>query len=167
MPVPPERPNGTASTQGETVMIVVTGATGNIGRHLVAALAAAGEGVRAVARRPPDTGAPEGVEYRAADLSRAADLPSVVEGADALFLLLGPELSAGGEAAAIGAAPGTGVGFVGLTREQAREHLVAAMPAPVADGTLDILGAPTSEEVLVSPGVDKVLGRAPAGAAAG
>jgi uncharacterized protein YbjT (DUF2867 family) len=61
------RPKGTAPTQGETVMVEVTGATGNIGRHLVAALAAAGVGVRAVARRPPDTEAPEGVEYRAAE----------------------------------------------------------------------------------------------------
>jgi hypothetical protein len=39
--------------------------------------------------------------------------------------------------------------------------MAAAMPAPVADGTLDILGAPTAEEVLVSPDVDEVLGRAP------
>ncbi|GAB2505464.1 NAD(P)H-binding protein [Nocardiopsis aegyptia] len=266
-------------------MIVVTGATGNIGRHLVTTLADAGEQVRAIARRPPDTGVPEGVEYRTADLSRPADLPSAVEGADALFLLLGPELSASGaaaasvtdharaagvarivavsslaaatrpdapshagmraledavrgsgpgwtllrpggffsnafsfaetvrerrtvlapfgdvalpavdpadiagvaaaalrdprhegrtyvltgpepvsprqQAAAIGAVLGTGIDFVELTRDQAREHLLAAMPASVADGTLDILGAPSEEEVLVSPDVDKVLGRAP------
>jgi uncharacterized protein YbjT (DUF2867 family) len=78
------------------------------------------------------------------------------------YVLTGPEpVSPRQQAAAIGAALGTGVGFVELTREQAREHLVAAMPAPVADGTLDILGAPTAEEVLVSPDVDKVLGRAP------
>ena len=35
-------------------MIVVTGATGNVGRPLVRALAAAGEDVTAVSRKPPE-----------------------------------------------------------------------------------------------------------------
>jgi hypothetical protein len=35
------------------------------------------------------------------------------------------------------------------------------MPESVAQGTLDILGAPTPEEQSISPDVEKILGRAP------
>jgi uncharacterized protein YbjT (DUF2867 family) len=66
-------------------VIVVTGATGNVGRPLVQALAAAGEKVRGVSRRPPDV--PEGVEAVPADLLRPDTLEPAVAGADALFLL--------------------------------------------------------------------------------
>jgi len=49
--------------------------------------------------------------------------------------------------------------LVELDREQAREQLLRVMPAPVADGTLDILGRPTPGERQVSPDVETVLGR--------
>ncbi|WP_460442075.1 NAD(P)H-binding protein [Amycolatopsis stemonae] len=62
-------------------MIVVTGATGNVGRPLVQALTAAGEEVRAVSRRGPTTG----------DLADAASLRPAFEGASAVFLLLPPD----------------------------------------------------------------------------
>jgi uncharacterized protein YbjT (DUF2867 family) len=78
-------------------MIVVTGATGNIGRPLVAALAAAGQQVTAVSRRLPDGGVPAGVVHRPADLGEPGQLEAVVAGADALFLLLTGELLVGGE----------------------------------------------------------------------
>jgi len=35
------------------------------------------------------------------------------------------------------------------------------MPAPVVDGTLAILGAPTEREQRISPDVAEVLGRSP------
>jgi uncharacterized protein YbjT (DUF2867 family) len=66
-------------------MIVVTGATGNVGRPLVQALTAAGEQVTAVSRRIPDTGAPEDVRYRQADLTDPDSLRDILDGADALF----------------------------------------------------------------------------------
>ncbi|MFI1400095.1 SDR family oxidoreductase [Streptomyces sp. NPDC020681] len=70
-------------------MIVVTGATGNVGRPLVQALAAAGEQVTAVSRRPDsDADARAGVTHRRADLSDPASLTPVLDGADALFLLV-------------------------------------------------------------------------------
>jgi uncharacterized protein YbjT (DUF2867 family) len=68
-------------------MIVVTGATGNVGRALVRTLTAAGEQVTAVARRPID-GRAEGVEFRAADLADPHALRAALDGADTLFLIV-------------------------------------------------------------------------------
>ncbi|MFI6445013.1 NAD(P)H-binding protein [Kitasatospora sp. NPDC050543] len=67
-------------------MIVVTGATGNVGRPLVQALAEAGEQVTAVSRRA--AGLPEGVTHRQVDLAASGSLAPLLEGADALFLLV-------------------------------------------------------------------------------
>jgi uncharacterized protein YbjT (DUF2867 family) len=67
-------------------MIVVTGATGNVGRELVRRLVEAGESVTAVARHV--TGVPEGVRAVAADLTDPDSLRPALDGADALFLLL-------------------------------------------------------------------------------
>ncbi|MFF2409178.1 NAD(P)H-binding protein [Streptomyces sp. NPDC058092] len=67
-------------------MIVVTGATGNVGRPLVQALAAAGEQVTAVSRSVPDAPVPEGVRHRQADLADPESLRPLFDGADALFL---------------------------------------------------------------------------------
>src|SRR5882762_8581579 len=63
-------------------MIVITGATGNVGQTL----AAAGEQVTAVSRgawEPPD-----GVRHRRADLAEAETLRPILDGADALFLVV-------------------------------------------------------------------------------
>ncbi|MFA1550990.1 NAD(P)H-binding protein [Actinomadura chokoriensis] len=67
-------------------MIVVTGATGNVGRSLVRALAAAGEKVTATSRNIAEADVPAGVEFRRADLADAGSLRPVFDGADALFL---------------------------------------------------------------------------------
>lgn len=76
-------------------MIVVTGATGNVGRPLVAALAEAGEEVSAVARRISPADVPVGVHAPRADLAEPESLKPVLDGADALFLLLAADLAAG------------------------------------------------------------------------
>ncbi|MFE9120469.1 SDR family oxidoreductase [Streptomyces sp. NPDC007172] len=73
-------------------MIVVTGATGNIGRPLTQALAAAGEQVTAVSRRSAEV--PRGVRHFSADLAEPAGLVPALEGAKALFLLLSGDLHA-------------------------------------------------------------------------
>jgi uncharacterized protein YbjT (DUF2867 family) len=70
-------------------MIVVTGATGNVGRALVRVLAAAGEKVIATSRGVTEADVPDGVEHRKADLADAASLRPVFDGADALFLQSG------------------------------------------------------------------------------
>lgn len=69
-------------------MIVVTGATGNVGRMLVRLLAEAGEQVSAVARRITDTDVPQGVRAVPADLADPESMRPVLEGADAIFLLV-------------------------------------------------------------------------------
>ncbi|MGW4768465.1 SDR family oxidoreductase [Nocardia sp. NPDC004278] len=77
-------------------MIVVTGATGNIGRTLVQQLIAAGEQVTAVSRGNQDIALPAGVQHRRADLADPESLSPAAENADALFLLLtGPQLVTG------------------------------------------------------------------------
>ncbi|MEK2474259.1 SDR family oxidoreductase [Streptomyces noursei] len=73
-------------------MIVVTGATGNVGRPLTQALAEAGEQVTAVSRRP--AAMPEGVRHVAADLAELTSLTTALDGAKALFLLLSGDLHA-------------------------------------------------------------------------
>ncbi|MFB9733771.1 SDR family oxidoreductase [Streptomyces thermocoprophilus] len=67
-------------------MIVVTGASGNVGRELVAELVAAGEPVTATARHITEADVPAGVRAVRADLTDADSLRPVFEGADAVFL---------------------------------------------------------------------------------
>ncbi|MGD3111140.1 NAD(P)H-binding protein [Streptomyces sp. YGL11-2] len=67
-------------------MIVVTGATGNVGRPLVQALALAGEKVTAVSRGVSEAAVPDGIRHRRADLTDPESLRPVLDGADALFL---------------------------------------------------------------------------------
>jgi len=76
-------------------MIVVTGATGNVGRPLVQALAEAGEPVTAVART--EGAAPEGVPFHRADLTDPQSLKPVLDGAEALFVLTSAEFMATGD----------------------------------------------------------------------
>ncbi|MEU8844324.1 NAD(P)H-binding protein [Streptomyces roseus] len=75
-------------------MIVVTGATGNVGRPLTRALAEAGEQVTAVSRHAST--APDGVRHVVADLSDPAGVEPALAGAKSLFLLLSGALHADG-----------------------------------------------------------------------
>ncbi|MEU6380693.1 NAD(P)H-binding protein [Streptomyces sp. NPDC046909] len=67
-------------------MIVVTGATGNVGRELVRTLAASGAEVTATSRRIAEGDVPDGVLSRRAELTDPDSLKPVVDGAEALFL---------------------------------------------------------------------------------
>ncbi|WP_262284186.1 SDR family oxidoreductase [Micromonospora sp. MA102] len=83
-------------------MIVVTGATGNVGRPLVRALAGAGEPVTAVSRRVAAADLPPGVRAVRADLADPAGLKTAFDGAEALFLLFtGGQLTGGADPGAI------------------------------------------------------------------
>jgi uncharacterized protein YbjT (DUF2867 family) len=69
-------------------MILVAGSTGNIGAELVAGLVASGEAVRALVRKPPQSGA-RGVEYVIGDLDEPASLAPALDGVTGAFLLPG------------------------------------------------------------------------------
>ncbi|OKI30750.1 NAD(P)H-binding protein [Streptomyces sp. CB03911] len=99
-------------------MIVVTGATGNVGRPLTQALAEAGHRVTAVSRHA--AAVPDGVRHLAADLADPAGLEPALTGADALFLLLPGDLHAAGAGPAdiIGRAATSGVRRIVLLSTQ-------------------------------------------------
>ncbi|SNS43101.1 Uncharacterized conserved protein YbjT, contains NAD(P)-binding and DUF2867 domains [Streptosporangium subroseum] len=78
-------------------MIVVTGATGNVGRPLVQTLMAAGEQVTAVSRRISAQDVPSGARYRQADLAKPDSLRPALHGAEALLLLTSPDFMANGD----------------------------------------------------------------------
>ena len=79
--------------------ILVTGATGNTGRHVVAGLLAEGVPVRALTRDPERARFPEGVEVVAGDVTVPADVTRAARGAGAAYLVW-----PGTDAAAKGAA---------------------------------------------------------------
>ncbi|WAL67923.1 NAD(P)H-binding protein [Amycolatopsis cynarae] len=67
--------------------VLVTGATGNVGRHLVRQLLDAGQQVRALTRRPETADLPAPVEVVAGDLSDVATLPAAFDGVTAAHLI--------------------------------------------------------------------------------
>jgi uncharacterized protein YbjT (DUF2867 family) len=94
-------------------MILVTGATGTIGREVVAQLVAAGQKPRVLVRSPEKLKHLEGkIEVVKGDLDDAASLAKAMQGCDKLFLLTagvdGPRL----EAKAIDAAKAAGIKHV-------------------------------------------------------
>ncbi|MFI2261327.1 SDR family oxidoreductase [Streptomyces tubercidicus] len=99
-------------------MIVLTGATGNVGRPLTRALTEAGEQVTAVSRHA--AAVPDGVRHVAADLAEPAGLTPALDGAKALFLLLSGDLHAPGARPAdiIGLAKASGVRRIVLLSSQ-------------------------------------------------
>ncbi|MFI6876743.1 NAD(P)H-binding protein [Streptomyces sp. NPDC050400] len=70
-------------------MILVTGATGNVGAQVVRAVAAAGAPVRALSRSGTADGLPPGAEAAAGDLERPETVRPALSGVTALFLLPG------------------------------------------------------------------------------
>jgi uncharacterized protein YbjT (DUF2867 family) len=68
-------------------VIVVTGATGTVGRELVAELARRGAKVRALARNPAAAAFPATVETLAADLGNPDTLGPALAGAEQVFIL--------------------------------------------------------------------------------
>jgi uncharacterized protein YbjT (DUF2867 family) len=68
-------------------MILVIGATGNVGRSLVARLRAAGADVRAMTRDPHQADLPDGVEVVQADMSQPLTLAAALDGVERVFLM--------------------------------------------------------------------------------
>jgi uncharacterized protein YbjT (DUF2867 family) len=76
-------------------MILVTGATGNVGGELVAALARLGAPARALVRDPARASLPAGVEVARGDLSAPDSIEPALAGVRAVFLLGGWDDMAG------------------------------------------------------------------------
>ncbi|MCC5579185.1 NAD(P)H-binding protein [Microtetraspora sp. AC03309] len=108
-------------------MIVVTGATGNVGRTLVRILAEQGREVTAVSRRMAQADVPSGVRAVAADLSQPP--ADVFSGADAVFLLVGGELMMVGDPVRV-VAPLAAAGRIVLLSSQG----VATRPDSLSHG---------------------------------
>ncbi|MER7179173.1 NAD(P)H-binding protein [Streptomyces hyaluromycini] len=89
-------------------MILVTGATGTIGRDVVRQLAGRGAKVRALTRDPAKAQLPAGVEVVRGDYGDAASLDAASAGATAVFLLRPPGPDEGQDAALVAAARAAG-----------------------------------------------------------
>ncbi|GAA5103531.1 SDR family oxidoreductase [Nocardia iowensis] len=81
-------------------MILVTGATGKVGRQAVTQLHEAGVEVRALVRRPESADLPPGVEVVLGDLSDPDSLDAALDGVHAVFLVW-PTLDADAAAPAV------------------------------------------------------------------
>ncbi|NUR57758.1 MAG: NAD(P)H-binding protein [Catenulispora sp.] len=84
-------------------MIVVAGATGNVGREVARLLVEAGQQVRALTRDPAKATVPTGAEAVGGDLNDPSSLAPALAGAEALFMLSGypPEIFAEAERAGV------------------------------------------------------------------
>lgn len=71
-------------------MILVTGASGNVGREVVAQLRAAGAPVRVLTRRAADVRFASGVEVAEGELGAADTLVPALQGVEAVFLFTPP-----------------------------------------------------------------------------
>ncbi|MER5325989.1 NAD(P)H-binding protein [Streptosporangium roseum] len=72
-------------------MIVVFGSTGNVGRHVVTGLVAAGERVRAFTRDPARARFDESVEVVAGDLRDPGTVLAALTGADGVYVATSPD----------------------------------------------------------------------------
>jgi len=101
-------------------MILVTGATGTVGRPLIAVLSAAGVDIRAVTRKGQAAGLPAHVEVVAGDPSRNDTIAPALRGVTALFL----HPRAVGDAA---------IDLLALAREQGVKRVVALSAMNIDD----------------------------------
>lgn len=75
------------SVVSEPKKILVTGATGNVGRNVVAELLEGGSEVRAMSRDPDSANLPDSVEAVRGDLREPDTMAAALEGMDSVFLL--------------------------------------------------------------------------------
>ncbi|MGH3623727.1 MAG: SDR family oxidoreductase, partial [Sciscionella sp.] len=72
-------------------MILVTGATGSVGRNVVTQLIAEGADVRAMTRDPERAAFENGVEVVRGDLTDQATWPAALDGVSAVYLFPVPD----------------------------------------------------------------------------
>jgi uncharacterized protein YbjT (DUF2867 family) len=99
--------------------ILVTGATGHVGRHVVTQLVAAGAPVRALTRNPAAATFPAGVEVVQGDLLEPASMEAALTGVDRMYLF--PE-------------PRTATEVVGAAKRAGVRRIVTLSSGAVTDG---------------------------------
>jgi uncharacterized protein YbjT (DUF2867 family) len=120
-------PQLTIANLGE-LMILITGATGNVGRVVVERLADEGQPVRALSRRPERAQWPAGVEAAAGDLGDVASVRPALDGVESVFLFPAPEVGA----ELVAAFEAAGVRHVVLLSSGAVEDGAEAQDGPIA-----------------------------------
>jgi uncharacterized protein YbjT (DUF2867 family) len=112
-------------------MILVTGATGTVGGELVARLAAAGQPVRAMTRRPDSATLPAGATAVYGDAADPASLTAAFDGADRAFLMSAQQPGSVGE-------PTHDLALVEAARRAGVRHVVklSVYSGGAGDGTL-------------------------------
>jgi len=154
-------------------MILVTGATGKVGRHLVAGLLAEGAPVRALTRHPEIAGLPAAAEVVSADPARPDTIAAAVAGTTAVFVnataagsvlkdLMTEAARAGTQAEqaqAIGAAIGRQLRVTELPPEVFRTAATAYMPAAAVDDLLRYLAGYVGRTAEMSDDLPALTGR--------
>ncbi|MCM1970607.1 NAD(P)H-binding protein [Streptomyces sp. G1] len=107
-------------------MILVTGATGNVGRHVLDLLIEDGHDVRALTRDPQRSVWPAEADVVAGDLSDAVSLEAALAGVGTVFLF---------------AAPGSGPGFVAAA-ERAGVRKVVLLSSGAVDDAAEVQDGP-------------------------
>ena len=135
---------------GAAPLVLVTGGTGFIGRHLCRRLLAEGCRVRVLCRRGSSPGDLEGtVEVATGDVTAPSSLPAALAGVDTVFHL----------ASALGATPFGPQGFLAVNAEGTRHVLEAARAAGArrvvhcsSVGVLgNVQGPPAAEDAPLHP----------------
>jgi uncharacterized protein YbjT (DUF2867 family) len=111
-------------------MILVTGATGNVGRNVVEQLLAEGQEVRALTRDAARARFPDQVDVVSGDLSRPETLPAALDGVERAFLFPVPGQLEG----FLDLARRSGVGRIVLLSSSA---VTIEHPSPIARAHLD------------------------------
>lgn len=120
-------------------MILVTGATGNVGRVVVEQLHNMGQQVRVMSRNPEKVKFPENVEVMTGDLTDMETVRPALQGIDKVFLIQNP----GGE------------GFPELAKEQGVKHIVFLSSGAIESATENDIGRMHArfEELIKQSGV--------------
>ncbi len=112
--------------------ILVIGATGNIGREVLAQLPATGARVRALVRNPGSAGLPPHVEVVRGDLTLAGGLEECLDGIDAVFLVWCAPPAAVAPALELIAKHARRIVFLSSPYKTAHPFFQGAQPNPVA-----------------------------------